>query len=659
MTRLFLCVCAAVALLATACSGDDKAATSSPSATRDATSAASAPVGAATGTPRPLPSPVATPPATEPGFTLADASLEALPGAKTDTGTLGGMTYQIEMPDKWNGRLVVYTHGNDVDTMLHVYPPVNRGWLIQHGYAWAAASYTVNVAYVSGVAADESAALWDLFAQKYGRPAYSYAMGDSMGGAAAFTAAERYGDRYDGALPLCADAPPSRVEADFFYAAAYAAGVTQADYDGGDIGAIIDTRIKPALRDAATRARFDALWTDISGGPRPFVREGVDAYYTTLWTYAISNIVSGTEGNEGVTYALGTSAGVTSEDFNRGVIRTAAKPGANKYSDRNVITGDIDIPTLTVQPTGDALTVFSSSEELRRRVESKGKADLLVQRTVQSPQHCFDHGLSDAELAASFEALVTWVEQGKKPTGEDLLGDVSDAGAAYTLSPRLGSDGASKVSGAGDRVTLTGTITLDGQPVDDAFMWAMVRKDGLLRSCSYGRAAFDDGRYRLTVAAATEAPGCGEAGASVLVGLFTDNRYVSLTELPWPTSPGDATFDLAFSRDDPSGAGMSDERLFGTHFTGDLLDASGKPLGPGTLVEAYIGDTRCGAFSVPPVHMVFDDTQGYTINVAAPDTIAGCTKGGTISFRINGIDTGITGVNDLVQDDHVIDLRQK
>ena len=59
-------------------------------------------------------------------------------------------------------------------------------------------------------------------------------------------------------------------------------GVTQAEYDAGDIGTIIDTRIKPALRDPATRKRFDALWSDISGGERPFVAEGVDIYYATL-----------------------------------------------------------------------------------------------------------------------------------------------------------------------------------------------------------------------------------------------------------------------------------------------------------------------------------------------------------------------------------------
>src|SRR6185295_7627165 len=103
---------------------------------------------------------------------------------------------------------------------------------------------------------------------------------------------------------------------------------------------------------------------------------------------------------------------------------------------------------LTVQPTGDALTVFSSSQELRRRVAAKHKGDLLVQRAIQSPQHCFDHGMNQAELADSFSALVDWVEHGRKPAGEDLLGDLANAGAKFTLSPRLGSTAASGVAGA-------------------------------------------------------------------------------------------------------------------------------------------------------------------------------------------------------------------
>ena len=63
--------------------------------------------------------------------------------------------------------------------------------------------------------------------------------------------------------------------------------------------------------------------------------------------------------------------------------------------------------------------------------------------------------------------------------------------------------------------------------------------------------------------------------------------------------------------------------------TGSLRDANGDDLGPGTKIEAYIGSTLCGAFSVPPVKMVFDETEGsYQINVASPTVIPACAKDG-------------------------------
>ena len=60
--------------------------------------------------PKPLPSPVVVRQEPE-GVTLEDPAFEALPGATADFGRLGGAVYQIEMPDDWNGRLVLYMHG--------------------------------------------------------------------------------------------------------------------------------------------------------------------------------------------------------------------------------------------------------------------------------------------------------------------------------------------------------------------------------------------------------------------------------------------------------------------------------------------------------------------------------------------------------------------
>src|SRR5690348_11731895 len=44
-------------------------------------------------------------------WTLGDATFEALPGAKAFFGKYDGGIYRIEIPEKWNGELVLYAHG--------------------------------------------------------------------------------------------------------------------------------------------------------------------------------------------------------------------------------------------------------------------------------------------------------------------------------------------------------------------------------------------------------------------------------------------------------------------------------------------------------------------------------------------------------------------
>src|SRR6185312_9043709 len=58
------------------------------------------------------------PSTTRPGVVIADPDCDisgtpftALPGAVVHTGIQDGAAYRIEVPDDWNGRLVLYAHG--------------------------------------------------------------------------------------------------------------------------------------------------------------------------------------------------------------------------------------------------------------------------------------------------------------------------------------------------------------------------------------------------------------------------------------------------------------------------------------------------------------------------------------------------------------------
>ncbi|HEY3187983.1 MAG TPA: DUF6351 family protein [Solirubrobacteraceae bacterium] len=161
------------------------------------------------------------------GVTLGDPAFAPLPGAPADFGRLGGAVYQIEVPHRWNGRLVLFMHGfGELSSQAEVSPPHIRRYLIGRGFAWGASSFS-STSLIPGRATDETAELWDLFARRYGRPVRTYVTGVSMGGMASHIAAERYPDRFDGSLALCGSAgqtPAVMANADFFVAGAYAAG---------------------------------------------------------------------------------------------------------------------------------------------------------------------------------------------------------------------------------------------------------------------------------------------------------------------------------------------------------------------------------------------------------------------------------------------------
>lgn len=67
-------------------------------------------------------------------------TFEALPGARASFGRYEGGIYRVEIPDTWNGELVLWAHG----------------------FAWAASSYRCN-GYVPGIGLLDTLALRDVF----------------------------------------------------------------------------------------------------------------------------------------------------------------------------------------------------------------------------------------------------------------------------------------------------------------------------------------------------------------------------------------------------------------------------------------------------------------------------------------------------------------
>ena len=188
-----------LALLLAACGSDgaESALDSGPEAATTSTSAAISETAAPSGTPGSSSAAAASPtPAGGPGggggagsaqrklgsssgvaTTANDPSFTALAGSKAAFGQIDRAAYQIEMPDAWNGELVLYAHGFagfGTEVAVQTPPAALRRYMIGNGFAWAASSYGEN-GYVPGVGADDTLALKDVFVQKYGDPKRTYA----------------------------------------------------------------------------------------------------------------------------------------------------------------------------------------------------------------------------------------------------------------------------------------------------------------------------------------------------------------------------------------------------------------------------------------------------------------------------------------------------
>ena len=609
-------------LAASACTSDNKTARATPSAKK-----------------RPLPPPVHVRPDPE-GVTLGDPAFQPLAGARADFGRLGGAVYQIEVPPRWNGRLVLYMHGfQDLGREAQVSAPDIRRFLIGQGFAWGASSFS-STSLIPGRAADETAALWDYFTKKYGRPTRTYVTGQSMGGAASHIAAERYANRFDGALALCGNAgntPGLMGTADYFAAAAYVAGVTQAEFDASpDVGRLIRDRIRPALRDPAAHQRFESIVLDLTGGPRAFDREGFRVEEETSWRRTELAVAAHLAPNRDTTYRLGPLSTVSSAEFNRAAIRLPVDEALQRtFVAGNDVTGALRLPLLTLHATGDGQVPIEQARILRRRVDAAGKGGLLVQRVIRDTSHC---GFTSTEWAAGLEAIVAWVERGVKPRGTNVLvDDLRRLDRTFELNPRSGTPEADAVPGARDRVVLRGRLTLDGAPFDATYLGAVVRRAGLITPCQATLPAVTNGAYEITVHGDVEANGCGGPGADILLWTFArDKQLYSREAMPWPGNGSTTNFDATFSTTAPRGSAPSTSQFAGEVFRRDGTQPPG-----GTRVEAYIGDTRCGVASTQRT----GNYSGYKLDVVGPDSVPGCTLGATLTFHVNGRQAAETTVN--------------
>jgi pimeloyl-ACP methyl ester carboxylesterase len=403
------------------------------------------------------PSAVAAPPVDTERFFVDPNSLPflALPGLPTARywGITDGAGWRIEVPDNWNGDLVLYAHGyaGTGDQLFVQNPAFIRAHLIANGYAWAASSYRAN-GYVPGTGAEDTHDLVKIFRDEVGKdsdagkkgnsgkPNRVYVYGVSMGGHVVGHMIEKWPNAYAGALPICGVMGDNELF-DFFQDM-YLVAETLVGHDP-IVPTPADYYTNPAMGWQVTRTLlgtpypsvltpagivFKQVIENLSGGDRPVFDQGWVGPSGGDLAFNFRSAVAGSgRENADTIYQFDTDPELSAEEqlFNDTIIRLTASTQErspqgiyNETTSSPYLRGNFRVPVLTLHTLGELFVPFHMEQIYARRAIDAGNADLLVQRAIRGRGHC---EFLPAEVATAFEDLVNWVVDGVKPPGDDIL----------------------------------------------------------------------------------------------------------------------------------------------------------------------------------------------------------------------------------------------
>lgn len=412
---------------------------------------------------------VTTAPAAEakppPRYFVDESALpfDALPGYETERlwGVHKRAGYRIEVPEDWNGDLVVWAHGfRGTGLELTVDNGPIREYLISNGYAWAASSYSRND-YDVATGVQDTHAITKRFNGLVGNPDNVYLMGASMGGHITGVAIEQYPNTYDGAMPVCGvmgDYELFDYFLDVNVTAQALAGVDSGFPVGEDYTTADVAEIKAALEAIpgtfpftlnATGEAWKSLVEIEAGGDHPLFDQAF-----VFWNGFAGDFLFGLGSGDGTlvrspgvaidnadkVYQLDTDPAQSDLEvqLNADVTRVEQDRqgrAGNGLSQVPQIDGDISIPVLSMHTMGDLFVPFEMQQIYAERVAANGASDLLVQRAIRDLGHC---SFDQSEWEQGFADLVTWVETGVRPAGDDVFAtSAADYGCTFTLVDRF------------------------------------------------------------------------------------------------------------------------------------------------------------------------------------------------------------------------------
>jgi hypothetical protein len=369
-----------------------------------------------------------------------------------------GAYYLIAMPSNWNGVLVLHAHGGPAlgaPEMKRAIEDLNR-WkiMVRAGYAWAASTFRQGGVEVRA-AAEDTERLRGIFVTHVAQPRRTILHGQSWGASVAAKGAEMYATAHHGRSPydavlltsgvlgggtrsydfrldlrvvyqyLCNNHPlPTEAQYPLWQGLPPGATLTRAQL-AARVEDCLGLR-KPAAQRTPEQQRKVKTIVDVIRIPESSILAHLN------WgTWHFQDIVQHRTGglnpfrNDRVQYRGSDDDAA----LNAGVARYAADPRAvARFAEDTDLGGRIPVPVLTVHGVGDATAFVELESAFRETMERAGAADHLVQTFTQDSAHSY---LSDPVYPALMEALLAWVEQGRKPTPAAIAGRCQALQAIY------------------------------------------------------------------------------------------------------------------------------------------------------------------------------------------------------------------------------------
>jgi pimeloyl-ACP methyl ester carboxylesterase len=378
-------------------------------------------------TPEAAPSAVACPPAELP------ANTKCLRGQDS-----AGAHYLIAMPEKWSGVLVVHAHGGPAlgePKASRADEDINR-WSItvREGHAWAGSVFRQG-GFAVTTAAEDTDRVRRIFVAHVAKPRITLLHGQSWGAMVATRAAELFPKSWDGMLLTSGIvAGPAtydfRIDMRALYQylcnnhpradePAYPLSIglpADAKLTNAELAARANECLglnKPAAQRSAEQLMKIKTIVDVIRVPETSI-----IGHLNWGTFTLRDVV---QKNGGAPFGnLGVRYTGSSDDaaLNAGISRWAADPAAAaRFAKDTDHSGRFSMPVLYAHAINDATAFVEGGDTLKTRMEAAGNGARLVQTFVDSSEHSY---WGDAHYPPLFEALLSWVEKGEKPSAAGI-----------------------------------------------------------------------------------------------------------------------------------------------------------------------------------------------------------------------------------------------